>query len=57
VAQGRGVCGSAVKIMVHPHVTLNALEFFAVRANVNFKTTLPYEVSQSDIPSSWCASS
>ena len=36
---------------------LNALEFFAVRANVNFTTTLPYEVSQSDVPSSWCAGS
>jgi hypothetical protein len=56
VAQGRGLCRSAVKIMVHLQVTLDALEFFAGRANINF-TTLPYEVSQSDVPSGWCASS
>ena len=43
VEHGRGVCRSAVKIMVHLQVTLNALEFFAVRANINFTTTLPYD--------------
>jgi hypothetical protein len=57
VAQGRGVCRSAVKFMVHLQVTLNALQLFAVRANINFTTTLPYEVSQSDVPSSWYAGS
>jgi len=57
VAQERGVFRSTVKIMVHVQVTLNVLGFFAGRANINFTTTLPYEVSRSDVPSSWCVSS
>lgn len=56
MAQERGVFRSTVKIMVHVQVKLNALGFFAGRASINF-TSLPYDVSRSDVPSSWCASS